>query len=122
MWSDDPAVDEFAIRRRGTDGAKIVLVVDADLGEPFSAAGAEVAHFKDGAWHGTINLARKRGNGQQLRKTNGSPSTGPGVVSCAGVRVPDFWGHLRRVGIGPRMDTDGHGSKLMERFLKHVMV
>ncbi len=53
MRSDDPAVDELPVCRRRTNGAKIVLIVDPNPGEPFGAAGTEVAHFEDGGWHGT---------------------------------------------------------------------
>lgn len=64
MRSDDAADDELPVRRRGADGAKIVFIVDADPGEPFGAAGAEVAHLEDGTWHGTHTFAQRSRNGQ----------------------------------------------------------
>ena len=52
MRSDDPAVEELPVCRR-PNGAKIVLIVDPNPGEPFSAAGSEVAHLEDSGWRRT---------------------------------------------------------------------
>lgn len=71
MRSDDTSDDKLSKCNCSTHGAKIVFIMDANLGEPFGTAWAEVAHLDDRAWHVRHIVAQKMKNDEIVCKRAG---------------------------------------------------